>query len=78
MTTGAPLAAWEASAEAAAEAAAELLLSVVALAADTLAAVFSPAELAAEVMTRATGCHRGHEREGITTAEPGPRPPGRE
>jgi hypothetical protein len=43
-----------ASAEAAAEAAAALLLSTAALAADTLAAVLSPTEFAAEVINRAT------------------------
>jgi hypothetical protein len=72
----APLAAVGASAEAAAEAAAGLLLSAAALAADTLAAVLSPIDLAAEVMTRAADCYRDSDRERIILAgpSPGPRP----
>jgi hypothetical protein len=48
----------EDSARAAAEAAAGLLLSAAALAVDTLAAVLSPTEFAAEVIDRATHSDR--------------------
>lgn len=44
------------------EAAAGLLLSAVALAADTLAALLSPTELAAEVISRAAHSYRGTDR----------------
>jgi hypothetical protein len=75
MRATAPLATVGASAEAAAEAAAGLLLSAAALAADTVAAVLSPIDLAAEVMTRAADCYRGSDRDGIniTTAGAGRR-----
>lgn len=78
--TATPLAAVEASAEAAVEAAAGLVLSAAALAADTLAAVLSPTEFAAEVITRAAHSYRGTDREGSTEAGPYPdlRPSGRE
>jgi hypothetical protein len=64
------LAAVEASAQAAAEAAAGLLLSAAALAADTLAAVLSPTELATEVINRATQCERDSESAGVSEAGP--------
>jgi hypothetical protein len=67
----APLAAVEASAQATAEAAAGLLLSAAALAADTLAAVLSPTEFAAEVIDRATQCDHGSDRDGVSDADPG-------
>jgi hypothetical protein len=66
----APLAAVEASAQAAAEAAAGLLLSAAALAADTLAAVLSPTEFAAEVINRATQYDHGRDRDGGSEADP--------
>lgn len=66
----APLAAVEASAQAAAEAAAGLLLSAAALAADTVAAVLSPTELATEMLNRATRCERGSESAEVGEADP--------
>ena len=66
----APLAAVEASAQAAADAAAGLLLSAAALAADTVAAVLSPTELATEMLNRATRCERGSESAEVGEAEP--------
>jgi hypothetical protein len=67
-TVPAPLAAVQASAQDTAEAAAGLLLSVAALAADTLAALLSPTELAAEVIERATHTDR-------SSSQPCPSPP---
>jgi hypothetical protein len=72
MKATAPLAAVEASAAAAAEAAAGLLLSTAALAADTLAAVLSPTDFAAEVMTRATACATAATATGRHGDEAGP------
>jgi hypothetical protein len=60
----------EASAQAAAEAAAGLLLSAAALAADTVAAVLSPTELATEVINRATHREGGGESAGVSEARP--------
>ncbi|PVZ05338.1 hypothetical protein [Actinomycetospora cinnamomea] len=60
----------EASAQATAEAAAGLLLSAAALAADTLAAVLSPTEFAAEVIDRATHGDRSSDRDGVDEAGP--------
>ena len=68
----APLAAVEASAGAAVEAAAGLLLSTAALAADSLAAVLSPTEFGAEVITRAAHCYRAAAT-AMESAEPGDR-----
>ncbi|MDD7942298.1 hypothetical protein PHK61_28170 [Actinomycetospora lutea] len=53
-----------AAVEATAEAAAGLLLSAAALAVDTLAAVLSSADCAAEVIDRATHGERDDERDG--------------
>ena len=52
------------------EAAAGLLLSAAALAADTLAALLSPTEFAAEVITRAARSYPGNDRDKST--EDGP------
>ncbi|MFC5139789.1 hypothetical protein ACFPK1_16230 [Actinomycetospora rhizophila] len=61
----------EASAQDAAEAAAGLLLSAAALAADTLAAVLSPADVTAEVIGRVRRCDRGSARDAIGEPEVG-------
>ncbi|MCD2191964.1 hypothetical protein LQ327_00985 [Actinomycetospora endophytica] len=74
MSATAPLAAVAASAGAVAEAAAGLLLSAAGLAADTLVAVLSPTEVAAEVMTRAADSYRGSDRDRSTAAGPRPGP----
>jgi hypothetical protein len=60
----------EASAQATAEAAAGLLLSAAALAADTLAAVLSPTEFAAEVINRAIQGERGGDQDGVGDVGP--------
>jgi hypothetical protein len=61
----------QASAQDTAEAAAGLLLSAAALAADTLAAVLSPTELAAEVIERATHTDGSSGRDALGDADAG-------